>query len=57
MSKASTLTELAKLIGDILPEATFGEDNEGQLVIYTNLAVMADDTLAVMPDEEEQDDD
>lgn len=32
-----TFDELAFLIGNILPYAEFGEDNEGQIVVYTNL--------------------
>lgn len=31
-----TYAELVKSIEDILPGATFGEDNDGQLIIYTN---------------------
>ncbi len=32
-----TYSELVRAISAILPDATFGEDNEGQLVVYTNL--------------------
>ena len=32
-----SLQELMEYLGEYLPEATVGEDNEGQLVIYTNL--------------------
>jgi hypothetical protein len=31
-----TLDELLNWIGDALPNATVGEDNDGQLVIYTD---------------------
>ena len=31
------LQELVEWIGTYLPYATIGEDNEGQLVVYTNL--------------------
>jgi hypothetical protein len=33
-----TYSELVNLIAQVLPEASFGEDGEGQLVIYTNLS-------------------
>ena len=29
--------DLVKAIAEVLPEASFGEDNDGQLVIYTNM--------------------
>jgi len=32
-----SLNELMKLILEIVPEASFGEDNDGQIVVYTNL--------------------
>jgi hypothetical protein len=32
-----TLDDLIKAILPILPDAQIGEDNDGQLVIYTNL--------------------
>lgn len=31
-----TFTELVKAILEILPQATFGDDNDGQIIIYTN---------------------
>lgn len=31
-----TLDELARAIRAILPRATFGEDKNGQIVVYTN---------------------
>lgn len=37
-----TLDDLIKEVLDILPEATVGEDNEGQLIVYTNLYVDKD---------------
>ena len=33
-----TYADLVNLIAQVLPEASFGEDGEGQLVIYTNLS-------------------
>ena len=33
---------------EILPNATFGEDNDGQLVIYTNLRESANNSLTDM---------
>lgn len=35
------LTDLAAKIGEILPNATWGEDYDGQLVIYTNMHIAA----------------
>lgn len=32
-----TYDELVKAVLGILPNATFGDDNDGQLVIYTDL--------------------
>ena len=32
-----TFSELVKRIKEVLPEASFDEDLEGQIVIYTNL--------------------
>jgi hypothetical protein len=32
-----TLDELVSLVGNVLPNAEFGEDNEGQVIVYTNL--------------------
>ena len=44
--------ELLRDILEILPNATVGEDNEGQLVIYTNLKVVSSDGhLVDMEDE------
>ena len=40
-----TYAELVNLIAAILPNASFGEDNEGQLVIYTNLSEDRDGNL------------
>ena len=45
-----TLTELADMMYGILPEATFGEDNDGQLIIYTNL-LLQDNNLVPFPEE------
>ena len=33
-----TYTQLVQAISQILPECSFDEDNEGQIVIYTNLS-------------------
>jgi len=33
----TTLDELNSKITEILPDAWIGEDNEGQLIVYTNL--------------------
>lgn len=42
--------ELHDRIIAVLPEATFGEDNDGQLVIYTNLMETEDETLVSLDD-------
>lgn len=31
-----TYTELVNVITTALPDASFGEDNDGQLIVYTN---------------------
>ncbi len=41
-----TLQELLDAVWKVLPNATFGEDLDGQLVIYTDLKVNRGDTLA-----------
>jgi len=40
-----TLDSLMKAILPIIPSAIFEEDSDGQLVIYTDLAVGSGDTL------------
>ena len=37
--------ELVKRITKILPNASFGDDNDGQVVIYTDLRLPMDDKL------------
>jgi len=41
MTTETTFDLLHDQILEILPNATFGEDNDGQLVIYTNLTEAA----------------
>lgn len=41
-------TELRDKILAIIPGATFGEDNDGQIVIYTNLHLIGEDELEDM---------
>jgi hypothetical protein len=43
-----TYAELIDRISEILPGATVGEDLDGQLVIYTDLRLLDDDTLVDM---------
>lgn len=38
-----TMTELMQRVLSILPNATFGEDNDGQIVIYTDCWLAPDD--------------
>lgn len=40
--KKYTYIELVQVINDILPGAILGEDDEGQIVIYTNLMEIED---------------
>lgn len=35
--------ELMKKIREIIPTAAFGEDDDGQIIIYTDLAEMPDE--------------
>ena len=42
--KNPTFNELAQAILAILPRASFDEDLEGQLIIYTDLARVVDDS-------------
>lgn len=44
-----TMNELLSRIQEILPNASVGEDNDGQIVIYTNL-VEANESLVDMGD-------
>ena len=43
--------ELKSKISGILPNADFGEDNYGQLIIYTNKMVMEDDVVVDFEEE------
>lgn len=43
-----TFDDLYKAITAILPSASFGEDNEGQVVIFTDLTVALGDILMPM---------
>jgi len=47
-----TYKEFCDKIHAVLPDATIGEDNDGQLVIYTNLK---EDTRGIQGDDEEED--
>ncbi len=54
-----TYRELYGKLNRILPNCSFGDDNDGQLIIYTgvkaNISVEDDDT-EVIPMEDEEDD-
>lgn len=44
-----TFDDLCRIVLEILPEATFDEDDDGQIVIYTNLeSISSDGHLAPM---------
>lgn len=46
-----TFDDLCRMILEILPNATFGDDEEGQVIIYTNLhSVSSDGHLAEFED-------
>lgn len=45
--------ELCEKVGAILPTVTYGEDLEGQLVIYTDLKVDTNGKLVPLPSYEE----
>jgi hypothetical protein len=47
-----TWEELIEEINKLLPGATFGDDNEGQIIIYTNLKVDHDNEHLVDMDDE-----
>ena len=47
-----TYDELMRAILEVLPHATAGEDNDGQLIIYTDMRLSGDD---VVPFEEDED--
>lgn len=38
-----SVQEIIDRVLEIIPTATFGEDNEGQFIIYTNLVEIEDD--------------
>jgi hypothetical protein len=48
--KNPTFNELAQAILAVLPRATFDEDLEGQLVIYTDVSRTAQDPNAELSD-------
>lgn len=45
-----TLDEFLSVVLLLIPEAEVGEDNDGQLIIYTNLTLNADGNIETMPD-------
>ena len=47
-----TYADLVNLIATVLPQASFGEDGEGQLIVYTNLSEDRDGNLSeFVPDD------
>ena len=48
MEKMRTYNELVKAILEILPDATFGEDSEGQIVIYTDFTEDSNGNLRLL---------
>lgn len=49
-----TKSELETRVRDILPEASFGHDNDGQIIIYTNLAETDRGIFPIADDEDVQ---
>lgn len=45
------MNEAARIIGVIFPNAQWGDDNDGQIVLYTNMRESADGTLVAFDDE------
>jgi hypothetical protein len=45
MAKFKTFDELYRAILGVLPEATTGEDLDGQLIVYTGLEILEDDSV------------
>jgi hypothetical protein len=43
-----TLNELVNAIREHLPECSVGEDNEGQIILYTNMTIDRNETLIPM---------
>ena len=48
----TSFNDMARKILAVFPDATFGEDNEGQLIIYTDTRVDSGDNLIpfIMPE-------
>lgn len=44
-----TFNELYAKILEVCPLAEIGEDNDGQLLVYTNMTRKSDDTVEDMP--------
>lgn len=45
MTTYNKFSDLYEAIAKILPSASFGEDNEGQILIYTDLALNDNDSI------------
>lgn len=45
-----SFSELVQVISAILPNATFGDDNDGQIIIYTNKVFVSDQTAEATDD-------
>ena len=46
----TTYSELLTALAQYAPNATVGQDNDGQIVIYTNLTDIGDSILTEMED-------
>lgn len=46
----TTFGELHAAIMSILPNASFGEDNDGQIIVYTNMQEIGDGRISDIDD-------
>lgn len=42
-------SEFINAVWDVAPNATFGEDNDGQLIVYTNLTIITSEDNPSVP--------
>jgi hypothetical protein len=54
VQRYSSLQKLVEAIDPILPDSTIGEDNDGQIVIYTGLEELAMGTIVTIDPVEDE---
>ena len=47
--KKMSFKDVVKHISEIFPNASFGDDNDGQLLIYTDMKLDAQDNIIPLP--------